>query len=43
MGRESTSHMLQPAPDERRYPNRVAFFLRTVVDVIDAIIELFDR
>lgn len=43
LGRRSTNQALQRAIPERRYPILVAFLYHTYEEVIDELIELFDR
>ena len=43
VGRQSTNQSLQRSVPERRYPILVAFLLRTHEEIIDELIELFDR
>jgi len=42
-GRKSTNQSLQRAGAQRRYPILVAFLLRAYEEIIDELIELFDR
>lgn len=43
LGRRSTNQGLQRAVPQRRYPVLLAFLQRTYEEVIDELIELFDR
>jgi len=43
VGRRSTNQELQRAVPQRRYPILLAFLQRTYEEVIDELIELFDR
>jgi TnpA family transposase len=43
VGRQSSNQSLQRSVPERRYPILVAFLLRTYEEIIDELIELFDR
>lgn len=43
LGQQSTNQSLQRSAPERRYPILVAFLLRTYEEIIDELIELFDR
>jgi hypothetical protein len=43
LGRQSSNQALQRSPPERRYPILMSFLKQTMEDVIDEIVELFDR
>jgi uncharacterized protein DUF4158/Tn3 transposase DDE domain-containing protein len=43
LARKATPHMLQRVPEPRRYPMLVAFLAQSLVDLTDAVIEMFDQ
>ena len=43
VGRRSTSQTLQRMPDRRRYPILVALLHETTIDLVDEIVDLFNR
>ena len=43
VGRSSTSQTLQRMPDRRRYPILVALLHETTIDLVDEIVDLFNR
>ena len=43
IGRRSTSQILQRMPDRRRYPILLALLHETVIDLVDEIVDLFNR
>ena len=43
VGRRSTSQTLQRMPDRRRYPILVALLHETTLDLVDEIVDLFNR
>ena len=43
IGRRSTSQILQRMPDRRRYPIVLALLHETLIDLVDEIVDLFNR